>query len=198
MGTLITDFSMSLDGYIAGPDEDFSKLFAWYAAGDTEYTWPGNGMRTQVTKASAEHLEEMIARTGALVAGRRLFDITNGWDGRHPVGVPVFVVSHRPRPEGWVGEGSPYPCTFVDGLESAIEQAREAAGDKDVVVASANIAQQCLRAGILDEVHLDLVPYVLNGGVRLFDGLGPGAIDLERTGIVATPHVTHIAFRVVR
>jgi len=132
---------------------------------------------------------------GALVAGRRLFELTGGWGGRHPLDVPVVVVTHRAPPE-WVKEG--WPVTFVtDGVESAIEQAKAIAGDKDVVVASTTIVQQCLQAGLLDEIHIDLVPFLLGQGVRLFDHLD-APIELESTEVIESTGVTHLTFRVVK
>jgi dihydrofolate reductase len=141
-------------------------------------------------------LREAHSRMGAMVTGRRTFDIANGWGGSPPLGVPVFVVTHT-VPQEWAYEGSSF--TFVtDGVESAVEQARAVAGDKDVAVGSASIAQQCIRAGLLDEIHVDLVPVLLGDGVRLFDHLGPGPIELERARVVEAPGVTHLTFRVVR
>ena len=133
---------------------------------------------------------------GAFVTGRRTFDITNGWGGSPPLGVPAFVVTHT-VPQEWVYEGSPF--TFVtDGVESAVERAKAVAGDKDVAVGAASIAQQCLQAGLLDEIHIDLVPVLLGDGVRLFDHLGTGPIELQRTRVIEAPDVTHLTFRVVR
>ncbi len=112
------------------------------------------------------------------------------------MGVPAFVVSHTISQE-WVYEGSPF--TFVtDGVESAVEQAKAVAGDKNVAVGAASIAQQCIRAGILDEIHIDLVPFLLGNGVRLFDHLGTEPIELESTKVVEAPGVTHLTFRVVK
>ena len=117
-----------------------------------------------------------------------------GW--QPPLGVPTFVVTHT-VPQEWVYEGSPY--TFItDGVESAVEQAKAVAGDKDVAVGAASIAQQCIRSGLLDEIHIDLVPVLLGGGVRLFDHLGTGPIELERVRVVEAPDVTHLTFRVVK
>jgi len=112
------------------------------------------------------------------------------------LGVPTFVVSHT-VPQEWVYEGSPF--TFVtDGVESAVEQAREVAGDKDVAVGAASIVQQCLRAGLLDEIHIDLVPVLLGDGVRLFEHLGTVPIELESTQVIEGAGVTHLTFRVVK
>jgi dihydrofolate reductase len=133
---------------------------------------------------------------GAFVTGRKTFDITDGWGGSPPLGVPTFVVTHS-VPRDWVYEGSPF--TFItDGVESAVEQARAVAGDKDVAVGAASIAQQRIRAGLLDDIHVDLVPVLLGDGVRLFDHLGTGPIELERTRVIEAPDVTHLTFRVVK
>jgi dihydrofolate reductase len=131
-----------------------------------------------------------------MVAGRRMFDIANAWQGHPPGEVPCFIVTHS-APQEWVKEGSPF--VFVtDGVESAIRQAKKAAGDKDVSVASASIAKQCLRAGLLDEIHIDLAPVLLGGGVRLFEVLGNKPIDLETIQVIDAPGVTHLTFRVVK
>jgi dihydrofolate reductase len=204
MGKVTTGLSMSLDGFIAGPNdgrerplgEGGERLFAWYSSGDTEYGLPGTEMVFRVSPQSAELLREAHTKMGAFVTGRRTFDITNGWGGSPPLGVPTFVLTHT-VPQEWVYDGSPF--TFVtDGVESAVEQARAVAGEKDVAVGAASIVQQCLKAGLLDEIHVDLVPVLLGGGVRLFDRLGTGPIELERTEVVEAPDVTHLTFRVVR
>jgi dihydrofolate reductase len=204
MGKVTTGLSMSLDGFIAGPNdgrerplgEGGERLFAWYSSGDTEYGLPGTEMVFRVSPQSAELLREAHTKMGAFVTGRRTFDITNGWGGSPPLGVPTFVLTHT-VPQEWAYEGSPF--TFVtDGVESAVEQARAVAGEKDVAVGAASIVQQCLKAGLLDEIHVDLVPVLLGGGVRLFDRLGTGPIELERTEVVEAPDVTHLTFRVVR
>jgi dihydrofolate reductase len=110
--------------------------------------------------------------------------------------VPVFVVTHSVT-QDWVYEGSPF--TFVtDGLESAVEQARAVAGDKDVGVIGASLVQQCIRAGLLDEIHIDLVPVLLGDGIRLFDHLGTEPIELESTRVIEGAGVTHLTFRVVK
>jgi dihydrofolate reductase len=204
MGKVATGLSMSLDGFIAGPNDGpesplgdgGERLFAWYSSGDTEYRLAGTEMVFKVSPQSAELLRQAHSTTGALVTGRRTFDITNGWGGRPPLGVPTFVVTHT-VPQEWVYEGSPF--TFVtDGVESAVEKAKEAAGDKTVAAGAASIAQQCLRAGLLDEIHIDLVPVLLGGGVRLFEHLGTAPIELESTRVIEGHGVTHLTFRVVK
>jgi len=204
MGKVTSGLTMSLDGFIAAPNdgpenplgENGMRLFSWYESGDTEYVVPSGGMRFKVSSQSAEMLDEVFSSVGAIVTGRRTFDITNGWGGRHPLDVPIVVLTHS-VPDGWDYEGSPF--TFVtDGVESAVEQAREMAGEKDVAVGAASLVQQCLAAGLLDEVHVDVVPVLLGGGVRLFDNLGPGQIELESTEVIEAPGVTHMTFRVVK
>ncbi len=204
MGKVTSGLTMSLDGFIAGPNdgpehplgENGMRLFDWYESGDTEYVVPSGGMTFKVSPQSAEMLLGVFSSVGAIVTGRRTFDITNGWGGRHPLDVPIVVLTHT-VPEGWDYEGSPF--TFVtDGVESAVRKARELAGVKDVAVGAASLVQQCLRAGLLDEVHVDVVPVLLGGGVRLFDNLGPEHIELERTETIEAPDVTHMTFRVVR
>jgi dihydrofolate reductase len=125
-----------------------------------------------------------------------MFDVAGAWGGKHPMGVPVVVVTHR-VPQEWVYAGSPF--TFVtDGVESAIEKAREIAGEKNIGVGGADITRQCLKLGLLDEIHIDLVPVLLGRGVRLFEYLGIEPIELERTGAIESPGVTHLSFRVVK
>ncbi len=133
MGKVATGLSMSLDGFIAGPNdgqgqplgEGGERLFAWFSAGDTEYGLPGTEMVFRVSQQSAEMLREAHAGMGAFVTGRRTFDIANGWGGSPPLGVPTFVVTHA-VPEEWVYEGSPFQFV-TDGVERAVEKARAAA-----------------------------------------------------------------------
>ncbi len=204
MGKVRTGHSTSLDGFIAGPNdgpeapmgEGGERLLAWYSAGEVEYRLPGTEMVFNVSPQSAELLSETRTTTGALVTGRRTFDLTHGWGGSHPLDVPVFVLTHT-VPQEWVYEGSPF--TFVtDGLESAVEQAKAVAGEKDVGVIGASLVQQCIRAGLLDEIHVDLVPVLLGDGVRLFDHLGTEPIELESTRVIEGAGVTHLTFRVVK
>lgn len=204
MGKVSTGLTMSLDGFIAGPNdgperplgEGGERLFEWYSSGDTEYRLPGTNMVFKVSPQSAQLLREAHIKIGAFVTGRRTFEITNGWGGNPPLGVPTFVVSHT-VPQEWVYEGSPF--TFVtDGVESAVEQAKEVAGEKDVAVGAASIVQQCIRAGLLDEIHIDLVPILLGAGIRLFEHLGSTPIELESTEVMEGDGVTHLTYRVLK
>lgn len=206
MSKVVMGLTMSLDGFIAGPNdgpeqplgEGGWRLFEWYSSGDTEYTFPGSDMVFKISPASADMLRKGFSSLGTLVTGRRSFDITDGWDGRHPLDLPVFVVTHA-VPNDWVEAHPDAPFTFVtEGVESAVEQAQAVAGDKDVAVGAASLVQQCLAAGLLDEVHLNLVPVLLGGGVRLFEGLGTRTIELEKLEVIDAPDVTHLTYRVVK
>ncbi|MFL5733939.1 MAG: dihydrofolate reductase family protein [Chloroflexia bacterium] len=199
MATVFVGFTMSLDGFIANPDDSVENLFDWFNSGDTEFVFPNGKMTVRVSPASVMVLRDLSQTVGAIVIGRRLFDITNGWGGSHPLNVPLFVVSHS-IPEGWPRDDTPF--TFVtngtNGVESAIEQAKKVAGEKTVFVAGANVAQQALKAGLVDEIEVDLVPVLLGRGIRLFEYLGVEPIKLERTIAVPAPDVTHLRFRVKR
>ena len=203
MGKVIFNMTVSLDGFVAGPNDSPENglgdgggaLFNWYFSGDTEIILSEGTPPLKVSAQSAKLLKESVEASGAGVWGRKTFDIAHAWGG-HPPGTPAFIITHH-IPQEWVYEGSPF--TFVtDGVESAIRRAKEAAGDKDVVVCTASILQQCLNAGLMDEIHLDVAPLLLGNGVRLFDHLDIDPITLKRIRVVEAPGVTHLAFRVVK
>ncbi len=204
MGRVIFNMTMSLDGFVAGPNDGPDNglgdggmaLFDWYSSGDTAYKMPGGDWKFKVSAASAANLDATIRNAGVLVTGRRTFDIAHAWGGRHPVDVPIIVLTHTP-PQEWVKPGSPF--TFVgDGIASALTQAQAIAGDKLVAVGSASTLQQTLNAGLLDELHIDLAPLILGGGVRLFDQLGITPQQLEQLAVVEGMGVTHLRYRVIR
>jgi dihydrofolate reductase len=203
MGKVIFNMTTSMDGFVAGPNDNPENglgdggdaLFNWYFSGDTEVSLSEGTPTLKISKQSAKILKESVKRLGAGVWGRKTFDIAHAWRG-HPPGSPAFIVTHH-VPQEWVYEGSPF--TFVkDGVESAIRQAKKAAGDKDVVVCTASILQQCLNAGLMDEIYLDVAPLLLGKGVRLFEYLNIDPITLERMYAVEAPGVTHLAFRVIK
>ena len=203
MGKVVFNMTMSLDGFVAGPNDNPDNglgdggdaLFNWYFSGDTEIPISDGNMVLKVSRQSAEILKQSFETYGAGVWGRKTFDIARGWGG-HPPGAPAFIVTHT-VPQEWVYKGSPF--TFVtDGVESAIRQAKQAAGEKNVVVCTASILQQCLNAGLMDEIHIDVAPLLLGQGVRLFDHLDIKPIELEHIRVVAAPGVTHLGFRVVK
>jgi dihydrofolate reductase len=202
MTRVITGLSTSIDGFIAGPDDSPAlplgsggdRLFRWFRDGDGPsrfYEW------MRMSAVSARFFDDLAARVGAVVAGRRTYDVSGAWGGTGPMpGVPLFVMTHR-VPDA-VPAGEP-PYTFItDGIEYAVEQALSAAGEKDVGLMGATIVQQCLRARLLDELTIHLVPVVLGRGVRLLDGLEPGSVELDLVNVVDAPGVTHLTYRVVK
>ena len=196
MTKVYTGASMSLDGYISGPGESgFEHLFKWYGNGDVEIPTANPDIPIRTTAVSAEHFRAVIDQTGSLVVGRKLFDFTNGWGGSHPMGVPVVVLTHRP-PEDWPRGGTPF--TFVsDGVERAIEQAKALAGGRTVGVNGGTIASQCLEAGLLDEIWVDLIPVLLGGGTPFFEQLRSAPFELEGpVSVVQGTDVTHLRYRV--
>jgi dihydrofolate reductase len=196
MSTVVAEMSMSLDGFIADPSGEVGPLFDWYGNGPVEVAFPDARWSARVSEASAAYLRDGFASVRALIVGRRGFDHTNGWGGRHTMDVPVFVVTHRPPPEDWP-EGAPF--TFVsEGIESAVAQAQAVAGDGVVAVAGASVAQQCLEAGLLDEIAVELVPVLLGRGIRFFDDVAGAPAMLGDPRVVEGTGVTHLRYRVRR
>ena len=196
MSKVFTGASMSLDGYVSGPNETgFEHLFKWYGNGDVEVPTAKPDMTMRMTPVGAEHWRVVMDMSGALVVGRKLFDFTNGWDGLHPLGVPVVVLTHS-VPDGWEREGEHF--TFVsDGIEAAIEKARELARGQGVGLNSGTIASQALNARLLDEVWVDLVPVLLGGGTPFFDQLQGAPFELEGpVSVTEDTDVTHLRYKV--
>lgn len=196
MATVIADMSMSLDGFIADRNDEVGPLFDWYRTGPV--TTPSADARWsfQTSEASAKQLREFMPAIGAILCGRRVFDLTSGWGGRHPVGCPVVVVTHT-VPKGWPREDAPF--TFVtDGVESAVAQAKAIAGDKIVSVATPSITQQCLNLGLLDAIRVNLVPVLLGEGIRFLDHLRDTPMMLDDPEVTEGLRVTHLQYRVRR
>lgn len=199
---IMTGLSTSLDGFIAGADDSpeqplgvgGDRLFKWFGDGDTPSRYYPS---FRMSAASANFFDEFAGRNGAVIAGRRTYEIARGWGGRGPLpGVPLFVMTHH-VPDT-VPTGAP-PYTFVtEGIERAVAQARSAAAGKDVSLMGTKIVQQCLRSGLLDLLTIHLVPVVLGRGVRLLDGLEPGSIELDLIRVVDAPGVTHLTYRVMK
>jgi dihydrofolate reductase len=197
MSKVITGGTMSLDGYIAGPNESgFDLLFQWYGNGDVEIpTASRNVPPLRLSAASAELLQEEWGNTGALVVGRHLYDMTNAWGGRHPMGVTTVVLTHRPPEDRPAADEN---FVFVtEGIEAAVAKAKEIAGEKNVIVNGGQMARQCLEAGLLDEVGIELVPVVLGAGTPLFADLGtvPAQFD-GPVKVVEGKAVTHLRYRI--
>lgn len=195
MGIVCAEFTMSLDGFIAGANDDVRQLFKWYSSGEVEIPVAASGMVFKVARPSVPIIEEMLGSFGAIVTGRRDFEVSNAWGGSSPLGVPVFIVTHSPPPE-WLDKQTPF--TFVtDGVESAVAQAKQVAGDKNIVVGGTTITRQVIQAGLLDEIRIDLAAMLLGEGIRLFDHLGQ-FVELEIMQVIPSKDVTHIAYRVVK
>lgn len=188
MARVICDMSMSLDGYVTGPNDSRENPFGDGA--DTLHDW----LFKDPTDDERAMLQEAIDGTGAVVMGRRSFDkCVDDWGANGPVGgLPVFVLTHNTPTKTY-----PDVYTFVtDGVKSVIEQAKAAAGDKVVGLHGATVMQQGLPLGLVDEIYVHVVPVLIGGGTRLFETL-PSGIELERISAIATPAATHLRFRVV-
>lgn len=195
MGKVLTHMAMSLDGYIANPGDGPDELFDWYWGGDVTVRSHQAGMSFQVDEASAQMLRDLIDGAGVVVAGRRLFDMTNGWDDNHPAAPRIVVVTHAP-PEH-AAERWP-KTTFVSGVEAAIATAREVAGDKDVIIASPDVINQALDLGLVDEVCVSLVPVLFRNGIRYFaEGTG-GHLMLDDPTVVQGRRAVHLRYPVRR
>jgi dihydrofolate reductase len=183
--------SMSLDGFVAGPNEDPGTLHDWLSGGESS---GASGIPSRPPGVNGQILDELTA-TGAVVAGRGTFEPAGGWGGDHHDGVPIFILTrHDPA------DLRQWPLvTYVNDVKSAMTQAKEAAGEKHVLVHGAGTAQLALAAGVLDELELHLIPVLFGRGRRLFENLAPGQIELERTRILEGENgVTHAHYRVQR
>jgi dihydrofolate reductase len=189
MTNVTFSLSMSLDGFVAGPNDEIDPLHDWLFSGEH----PSRSGFGRMTEESRAVLDAGIDELGAVVAGRNTFEASQRWGGSAPFGAPTFIVTHSPPTEN---RGD---FTYVtEGVEAAIEQARAAAGDKDVSVMGAIVPQQAIRAGLVGEFLITVIPVLLGEGKRLFEHLG-GLVDLERIQVVEAPEgVTHMRFRVVR
>jgi dihydrofolate reductase len=196
MGKVLTHMCMSLDGFVAQPDDNPAELFDWYWGGDVVVPSAQESMTFSVDAASAGMLRELTSGCGALIAGRRLFDQTDGWDDNHPAGAPVVVVTHRSPPDGAADR---FPrTTFTDSVEQAVATAKAIAGDKFVTIASAAIIQQALSLGLVDEVCVSQVPVLFGSGVRYFGELVGGHIMLEDPVVVEGARALHLRYPVRR
>jgi dihydrofolate reductase len=202
MGRVTSNISMSLDGFIAGANDrpgngmgdGGERLHDWVTKLDT---WrQSHGLEGGETNADSEMVEDTASRAGAIVLGKRMYDNAEGWGDSPPVHKPVFVLTHHASEPLHKDGGTTY--TFVsDGIERAIELAQAACGDKDVaIIGGASVIQQSMRAGLLEELQIHLVPILLGQGVRLFDEIDFSQVKLERTHVIDSPDVTHLTYRV--
>ncbi|HEX9124341.1 MAG TPA: dihydrofolate reductase family protein [Actinomycetota bacterium] len=190
--------TVSLDGYITGPNdgpgrglgEGGERLHYWVFGGPWSYDEEARG---EPTGADKEYFDQAVARIGAVIGGRETYRAADAWGGSNPWGVPFFILTHRPEDEP-SGAG----FTFVNGLDQAIAQAREAAGSKDVsIMGGAHVIRQALGAGYVEELSISIAPVVLGGGKRLFEGFEE-TVSLEHVRVLQSPFATHITYRVVR
>jgi len=215
MGKVVAEVSISLDGYVAGPKPTLEKPLG--EGGDQLHEWAfrlksfrePHGLPGGETGPDDELVAESLRATGAVVMGRRMFSGGDGrwehdangegwWGDNPPFHVPVFVVTNHAR-EPLVMQGGTTFTFVTDGVESAVEDARAAAAEKDVLVAGgANAIDQCINAGLVDELQLHLAPVLLGHGARLFDGVGPELPRFELTRVLESPLVTHLRYRVVK
>ncbi|MCW5713588.1 MAG: dihydrofolate reductase family protein [Bauldia sp.] len=194
MAKVSFNMSVSLDGFVAGPNHEVDEVFAWYGAGDTDFLLPGARSPFRVSAASARYLAAHSAGIGALVTGRRTFDLAGAWQGQPPLGVPCVVMTHRP-PAEWTKEGSPF--TFVDTVEDAIATARRLAGGRDIALGTPSVLRQALDRGVVDEVSLDMASVMIGQGIPLARPTD-APVRLERIEAVEGTGVTHLRFRVLR
>jgi dihydrofolate reductase len=195
MSKLIAIMSMSLDGYVADRNDGVGEVFDWYFnSGDVEvHTGGADPMTLKVSAPSAEHIRRLTSELGAVLTGRRTFEVADGWGGNHAWG-PAFVLTHR-VPAGWPRPNS--TVHFVtDGLESAVRQAKAAAGEKSVGVHGADTIQQLLNAGLLDEISVDIAAVFLGSGIRLFDHLASTPAVLGNPTVITGVGVTHLRYPV--
>jgi dihydrofolate reductase len=192
MALVITHAVASLDGYIADELDEVGPLFDWYANGDEPIVADGP---FRVSKASAGYVRSMWESIEVVVMGRRLFDLTNGWEGRPPAGEHVVVVSHRPKPEGWHPEAA---YEFATDVREAVHRARELAGSRVVAMAAGDVAGQALALGLVDEVAIDVVPVVFGAGKRYFGSFAGQQLLEDPDVVIEGDRVLHLRYRVRR
>ncbi|HET9421305.1 MAG TPA: dihydrofolate reductase family protein [Nocardioides sp.] len=199
MSKVVMHNVVSVDGFIADDNDDVGPLFEWYFNGDRSLSAqdmadpePG-GLR--VSQASYDYVRPMWDSINAMVIGRHLFDMTNGWEGKPPTGDHVVVVSHRPKPEGWHPEAAYH---FVDNVEDAVAKAKELAGDGYVAVAAGDVGGQALAAGLVDEVAMDVAPVVFGSGKRYFGPVDAQHLLEDPDVVVQGDRVLHLRYRVRR
>ena len=201
MSSTVLYMSMSLDGFITGPNvspdnglgDGGARLHAWVFPGAE-----GGDFEAAVARLSGVNRQvyDEFMSTGAVIAGRRTFEPAGGWGGDHHDGVPIYILSRHPAPD-WAAD---WPAVhYVSDLESAVRDSKQAAGDKNVLVHGSSIAQRALGDGLLDELEIHLIPVLLGDGIRLFEHLGTAPRELERTRVLeGEAGVTHLHYRVLR
>ncbi|WP_269306909.1 dihydrofolate reductase family protein [Aeromicrobium sp. HA] len=191
MGKVVLYGSVSVDGFIADANDDPGPLFDWLTIGDVPLDDSGF---LKVTQASFDHVRPYWDEIGVTVTGRRVFDLTDGWDGTPPSGIDhVVIVTHRPAPADWNTDA---PFHFVDGIEAAVAQAQELAGGRVVEIAAGDVGGQALAAGLVDEVRMDVVPVVLGSGRRFFGPIDAPHLLTEPDVVIRAERVLHLCYPV--
>ncbi|MEU8418743.1 dihydrofolate reductase family protein [Amycolatopsis japonica] len=193
MGKVVMYGSVSVDGFVADENDQPGPLFDWLTGGDVPLDESGV---LKVSRASHDYTRQYWDEIGVTIAGRRVFDLTDGWDGKPPSGIDhVVVVTHRPAPEGWDSDA---PFHFVDGIEAAVAQAQELAGDLVVEIAAGDVGGQALAAGLVDEVRMDVVPVVFGSGRRFFGSVHAQHLLEDPEVVLQGNRVLHLRYRVRR
>ena len=201
MAKVVIDVSMSLDGFVAGPNDGRAQplggrgaahIFDWYFNGDTPY----EGTMFRPKGKNREAVAQMFQQAGAMLTGRRTYEIANGWNGTHPVNaIPIVILTHKPPTNPPKGQSQ---LVFItDGIESAVLRAKTLAKDKNVGIGGASIAQQALKAGLVDELYLHIAPILLGDGVRLFEHFGDEAIRLRKISSLDAENTSHLRYEVL-
>jgi dihydrofolate reductase len=192
MGKVVAQLAMSLDGFIADKNDGCEALFGFYDHGDVTVNLSEGYPELHVSQTTANLLVQEVERIGSTIVGRRLYDITNGWNGHTGGEVPMVVLTHK-APQDWPRGG--VPIYFVSGAETAMSKAQELAGDKDVSIAGATATREVLDAGLLDEIVVSLVPVILGEGIPWFAG-ARGPVALSDPEVIQDRGVTHLRFQV--
>jgi dihydrofolate reductase len=193
VGKVVMSASVSVDGFIAAENDDPGPIFEWLVSGDVPLDDSGV---LKVSQASYDHTRPYWDEIGVTIAGRHVFDITDGWDGTPPSGVDhAVIVTHRPAPEGWDPQA---PFHFVDGIEAAAAKARELAGDRTVEVAAGDVGGQMLAAGLVDEVRMDVASVVFGSGKRYFGSIRGQHLLEDPDVVIQGNRVLHLRYRVRR
>ena len=193
MGKVVLYSTVSVDGFIADDTDQPGPLFDWLVSGDVPLDDSG---QLKVSQASYDHTRAYWDELGVTIAGRHVFDLTDGWDGNPPAGIEhVVVVSHRPAPEGWPADA---PFHFADGVEAAMAKAQDLAGDRTVEVAAGDVGGQMLAAGLVDEVAMDVAPVVLGTGKRFFGSVAAQHLLEDPDVVIASNRVLHLRYRLRR
>jgi dihydrofolate reductase len=192
MATVMMHAVVSVDGFIADDDDEVGPLFDWYFNGDRPIVDDGP---FRVGPASADYVRDMWNGLGAIIQGRHLFDLTNGWEARPPAGEHLLVVSHRPKPDGWHPEAD---VPFFDDIGAAIEEGKRRAGDGILGVCAGDVGGQALALGLVDVVAMDVVPVVFGSGKRYFGAIGGQHLLEDPDVVVQGDRVLHLQYRVSR